>query len=52
MVWACIEKPSIKCEQDSDCDGGTRERRRGRPKRKWLDNFKNNLSERTLPGPS
>ena len=26
------------------------ERRRGRPKRRWLDNIKNDLSERELPG--
>ena len=25
-------------------------RRRGRPKRRWLDNIKNDLSERELPG--
>ena len=26
------------------------ERRRGRPKRRWLDNIKNDLSERELSG--
>ena len=27
-------------------------RRRGRPKRRWLDNIRNHLSERELPGGS
>ena len=36
--------------QDSDGDGGAGERTRGRPKGRWLDNIRNNLSERELSG--
>ena len=48
MVWACIEKRRRIRRQESDGDGGAGERRRGRPKRMWLDNIKNDLSEREL----
>ena len=38
--------------QESDGDGGVMEvpgkRRRGRPKRRWLDSIRNDLSEREL----
>ena len=36
--------------QESDGDGGAGKRRRGRPKQRWLDNIKNDLSERELSG--
>ena len=29
---------------------GKRKERRGRPKRRWMDNIKNDLSERELSG--
>ena len=32
--------------QESGGDGGAGERRRGRPKRRWLDSIRNDLSER------
>ena len=43
-VWACIEIRSRTCGQESDGDGGAGKRRRGRPKGRWLDNIKNDLS--------
>ena len=49
MVWACIEKTRRICGHVSkrvmvmEVPG---KRRRGRPKRRWLDNIKNDLSER------
>ena len=45
-VWACIEKRRRICGQESDGDGGAGERRRGRPKRRNLDNTKHVLSDR------
>ena len=36
--------------QESDGGGGAGKRRRGRPKQRWLDNIKNDLSERELSG--
>ena len=49
MVWACIEKKRRMCGQKSDGDGGAG-KRRGRPKRRWLDNIRNDLSEIELSG--
>ena len=42
---ACIEKRRM-CGQESEGDGiaGEKIRRRGRPKQRWLDNFRNDLS--------
>ena len=34
--------------EESDGDGGAGEKRRGRPKRRWLDSISNYLSERGL----
>ena len=48
--WACIEKRRRMRRQESDgvkMPGG---RRRGRPKRRWLDSIRNDLSERELSG--
>ena len=49
-LWACIQKGKIIRRQESDADAGAGERKRGRPKRRWLDNIKNDLSERELSG--
>ena len=38
------------CGQESDGDKVPWKRRRGSPKRKWLDNIRNDLSERELSG--
>ena len=43
MVWACINKRVMVIEIPW-------KRRRGSPKRKWLGNIKNDLSERELAG--
>ena len=40
-----IEKRRRICRQESDGDGGA-----GEKKRRWLDNIKNDLSERELSG--
>ena len=48
MVWACTEKRSRVRRQACDGDGGAGERRRGSPKRRWLDSIRNDLSEREL----
>ena len=50
MVWACIRKRRRIRMQESDGDGGAGEKRRGRSKMRWLDNIKNDLSERELSG--
>ena len=50
MVWACIEKTRRIRREESDGDGGAGEKRRGRPKRRWSDNIRNDLSERELSG--
>ena len=50
MVWACIEKRRRIRRQEGDGDGGAGERRRGRPKRRWVDSIRNDLSERELSG--
>ena len=50
MVLACIEKRRRIRRQESDGDGGAGKRRRGRPKRSWLDNIKKDLSETELSG--
>ena len=34
--------------EESDGDGGAGKRRIGRPKRRWLDSIRNDLSERGL----
>ncbi len=50
MVLACIKKRGKyvgKREMGMDVPG---KRRRGRPKMRWLDNIKNDLSERKLSG--
>ena len=52
LVWACIEKRIRIRRQESDSDGGGGERRRGRPKRRWLDNIRNDLSQRIVRGES
>ena len=36
--------------EESDGDGGAGERKERRPKRRWRDNIKNDLSERELSG--
>ena len=45
MVWACIEKRIRIGKRVTDVPG---KRRRGRPKRRWLDNINNDLSAREL----
>ena len=40
----------VGCSQESDGDGGGGEKKGGRPKRRWLDNINNDLSERELSG--
>ena len=42
MVWACIEKRRRIRRQENDGDGGAGKRR---PKSRWLDNIKNDMSE-------
>ena len=49
MVWACIEKRRIICRQERVIEGHGKSRR-GRPKRRWLNNSKNDLSEREFSG--
>ena len=51
MVWACIGKRRRISGQESYGDGGASlpgKRRPGRLKRRWLDNIRNDLSEREL----
>ena len=48
MVWACIEKRRRIRRQEIDGDGGAGEKKRGSPKRRWLDSIRNDLSEREL----
>ena len=36
------------CEQESDGDGGAREKNERKIERRWLDKIKNDLSEREL----
>ena len=48
MVWARIEKRRRIRRQESDGDGGLGKIRRGRPERRWLENIRNDLSEREL----
>ena len=43
-----VEKRKIICGQEGD--GGTTERRRGKQKRKSLDNTRNDFSDRELSG--
>ena len=50
MVWACIEKRRIIRRQDGDGDGGAGEKKARKTKARWLDNIKNDLSERELSG--
>ena len=38
------------CRQESDDDGGAGKRSRGRPKRRWLDNIRKDLSEENCQG--
>ena len=49
MVWACIEKRRSIRGQESDGDGGAWEKKE-RKTEAWLDNIKNDLSERELSG--
>ena len=48
MVWACFEKRRRIRREESIGDGGAGEKMRGRPKRRWMDNIRNDLSERGL----
>ena len=50
MISACIEKRRRIRRQESDGDGGAGEKRSRRPNRRWLDNIRNDLSERELLG--
>ena len=51
MVWAYSEKRRRICGQESNGDGGAGVKKElGRPKWRWLDKIKNNLSERELAG--
>ncbi len=48
MIWACFEKEDEyvgKRVMRMEVPG---KRRRGRPKRRWLDSIRNDLSERGL----
>ena len=49
MVWACIREEYYVGKRVSDGDGGTGGKRRGIPRRKWLDNTRKDLSERHRP---
>ena len=49
MVWACIEKRR-RMRRQRVMAMEVPEKRRRRPKRRWLDNIKNYLSERELSG--
>ena len=49
IVWTSSEKRRILSGQNNDGDGGVVEEKEKRsPKRKWLHNTRNDLSERTL----
>ena len=53
MVWACIEKGREEEEYVGKRMMGMNvagKRRRGRPNQRWLDNTRNDLSERELSG--
>ena len=50
MISACIEKRRRIRRQESDGDGGAGGKRSGRPNLRWLDNIRNDLSERELSG--
>ena len=47
MVWACTEK-RIRIGNSVMAMEVPGKRRRGRPKRRWLDSIRNDLSEREL----
>ena len=46
----CIEKRRRICGQESDGDGGAGEKNERKTERRWLDNIKNDSSERELSG--
>ena len=49
-LWASIEKRRIICGKIVMVMEVSWKRRRGCPKRKWLDNIRNDLSEKELSG--
>ena len=49
-VWACIEKRTRIIGKRVMAMEVPEKRRRGRPKRRWLDIIRNDLSERELSG--
>ena len=49
MVWACDEKRGTLRRKEGDGKESTREKRkRGRPKRRWLDKVKDDIKEKGL----
>ena len=48
MVWACTEKRNEYLGKGVMVKEVRGKRRRGRPKRRWLDSIRNDLSEKEL----
>ena len=48
VVWACDEKRGTLRRKDGDGSESTGGRKRGRPKRRWLDKVKDDIKEKVL----
>ena len=48
VVWACDQKRGTLCRKECDCNECTGRRKRGRPKRRWLDKVKDDIKEKGL----
>ncbi len=48
MVWACYEKRGALCRKAGDGNESTGRRKRGRPKRRWLDRVKDGIKDKGL----
>ena len=48
MVWACYEKRGALCRKAGDGNESTGRRKRGRPKRRWLDRVRGDIKEKGL----
>ena len=48
MVWACDEKRGRLCRKEGDGMKVHGRRKRGRPKRRWLDKVKDGIKEKGL----
>ena len=50
MVWACDEKRGALRRKEGGGNESTGRRKRGRPKRRWLDRMRDDIKEKGLSG--